>query len=208
MYLDAPGATGVAKRPSGNHERTAVANIDSELYELRITLLETAPPVWRRFRVPSEILLPRLHRVVQAIMGWKDAHLHQFSSGTILLGEPDPEYDTGVIDHREIRLNQLLRHARDRCGYEYDFGDDWQHEIVLEGVVARKEGEAPLRCLDGARACPPEDCGGIPGYEELLEALADLEHPDHGDLRRWVGRGWHPERFDVEAVNRRLARLR
>lgn len=185
-----------------------MAHIERELYELRITLLETAPPVWRRLRVPSEILLPGLHRVVQAVMGWEDAHLHLFSSGSILFGEPDPEYDTGVIDHRGIRLNQILRRIGDRCGYEYDFGDDWQHEIVLEGIVAGKEGEISLQCLEGERACPPEDCGGIPGYEELLEALADPEHPDHADLQGWIGREWDPEQFDVEAVNRRLARIR
>jgi hypothetical protein len=181
---------------------------DSDVYQLKITLLETAPPVWRRFRVPADLLLPRLHDVVQAVMGWKDTHLHQFSSGSIRFGEPDPEWDTGAIDYQEIRLNQILRRMGDRFGYEYDFGDDWQHEIVLERILEGEEGQTPLRCLEGERACPPEDCGGIPGYQELLEALADPAQPDHADRQRWVGKKWDPEWFDIDPVNRRLAHIR
>ncbi|NTV01820.1 MAG: UPF0149 family protein [Chlorobiaceae bacterium] len=179
------------------------------VYELRVTLLDAAPPVWRRVRVPGEYRLSMLHSVLQMVMGWENRHLHEFVAGEDgqqrRYGVADGD-DAGaeVLDERQERLSGLVRELGDRFLYVYDFGDEWRHEVVLESV-AETDGEgddALLRCLDGAGACPPEDCGGVRGYCLLLDGLRDLtDREEHNAAVELLGEGFDPDAFDCGDFN-------
>lgn len=138
-------------------------------------------------------------------MGWMDSHLHQFEAKGQLYGKPDSESYLPIRDEARTRLDQVLTQPKDSIFYEYDFGDGWTHRIVLEEIIpASPEVKAP-RCIAGARACPPEDCGGVFGYAELLQVLKDPPHPEHEDMLERVGGNYDPASLDLEAVNRQLA---
>jgi hypothetical protein len=172
--------------------------------QLRIRLLEVRPPVWRRILVPATITLDRLHGVVQEAMGWSDMHLHEFGRGRERWGDAEIEDDGGrLLDEFDVRLRSIVA-AGDRLRYLYDLGDTWWHEIVIEGEVEGVPGERYPLCVDGAGACPPEDCGGLSGYQELLEALARPRSRRHRDLLRWLGGPFDPDEFAVEDVNARF----
>ena len=176
-------------------------------YQLLVQLRGISPKIWRRLVVPDAILLPRLHQVLQVAFGWQDHHMHIFEVGTARFSEPDEEDELGHLDERRVRINQLLHQPGDRCRYEYDLGDSWEHEVLLEDMWAEPEEPKGPRCLAGERAAPPEDCGGTPGYERLIAALSDPSHEEHEDFRIWAG-PFSPESFDLDAVNHQLARLR
>jgi hypothetical protein len=177
-----------------------------EIAQLKVTLLDADPAVWRRLLVPATIRLDRLDRVIQAAMGWTNSHLHMFIHPTGHYGTPDP--DLPLHDERKATLSDLAVRDGDAFGYEYDLGDSWDHEVLLEKLVPAEPGGRYPVCLDGARACPPEDCGGTGGYEELIDTLADPNHPDHQDMLRWLGiekgADFDPARFDPTDANRRL----
>ena len=175
------------------------------IYQLDIRLAYIEPPIWRRMVVPGQVTLFSLHRMLQVVMGWENYHLHQFIVGNTYYGEPDPEYDDRMKDDRRVRLQKIAREEGASFIYEYDFGDDWRHVITVEEIEPLTPNSLAPRCLDGARACPPEDCGGIGGYEHLLEALRDRRHPEHKELRAWVGAHFDPELFSLQAVNSALA---
>jgi Plasmid pRiA4b ORF-3-like protein len=175
-------------------------------YQLHVQLEGISPPIWRRLQVADSIVLPQLHRVLQVAFGWEDRHLHQFCVGNACFGEPDHEFEPPLIDQRGIRLNQLLKNPADRLRYEYDFGDGWDHEVLLEEMRASEEAVSRAQCLGGARAGPPEDSGGPAGYSELVSALSDDAHPQHGELKQWAGT-YDAARFNLDEINRRLARL-
>lgn len=171
------------------------------IYRLKVTLRGSRPPIWRRFLVPSAISLKRLHDALQAVMGWTDSHLHQFEAGGVRYGTSDPEYGLRRVSEARTTLDQVLRHPKDRLVYEYDFGDSWEHSVVLEAVLP-PEPQAVYPVIEaGRRACPPEDVGGIPGYEGFLEAIADPDHPEHRDLLEWIGGDFDPEGFSVGEAN-------
>ena len=174
--------------------------------QIKVTLMDTDPPVWRRLLVPAAIRLDRLDRVIQAAMGWTNSHLHMFIHPTGHYGTPDP--DLPLHDEREATLRDLAGRDGDAFGYEYDLGDSWEHEVLLEKLVPAEPGGRYPACLDGARACPPEDCGGTPGYEQLIDTLADPNHPEHHDLLQWLGiekgTDFDPAHFDPTDANRRL----
>jgi hypothetical protein len=177
------------------------------VYQVKITLLGVEnPPVWRRVLVPAAIRLDQLHDVVQAAMGWQNCHLHAFVDGQTYYGVPDPELR--FRDEGTTRLGDLT--APDgQLLYNYDFGDDWDHEILVEeATVATPDGRYP-RCVAGQSACPPEDVGGSPGYARLIEILADPSHVEHQDMLGWLGiedsGQFDPARFDPAEANRRLA---
>ena len=178
------------------------------IYQLDIRLAYIEPPIWRRMVVPGQVTLFSLHRMFQVVMGWENYHLHQFIVGNTHYGEPDPEYDDGMKDDRRVRLQKIAREEEASFVYEYDFGDSWLHVITVEEIEPWTQNSLAPRCLDGARACPPEDSGGIGGYEHLLEVLRDRRHPEHKELRAWAGAHFDPELFSLQAVNSALANLR
>jgi hypothetical protein len=180
--------------------------VDSIL-QVKISLLGSSkPPVWRRLLIPTDIRLDRLHGVIQAAMGWEDYHMHAFSDGSCEYGLADPEL--GHRDERKATLDRLLKRGGERIRYTYDFGDNWEHEIVVEKVLAAEPDVRYPVCVVGKGACPPEDCGGVWGYEDLREALADSAHEQHQEMLEWLGlqtaAEFDPARFDVDEVNRAL----
>jgi hypothetical protein len=188
--------------------RLGTPALGDPVYQLKITLAEVAdPPVWRRMLVPATMGLDRLHDVIQAAMGWLDYHLHVFSDGRTRYGVPDPELQ--FRDERAATVGDLLPRVGSRALYTYDFGDDWEHEIVLEQQLAAEPNVAYPVCVAGEGACPPEDCGGAWGYEHLREVLADPSSEDHQDMVAWLGLDkaddFDPHRFDVDQANRLLA---
>lgn len=193
MPLDQPGLR--VRRPN-------------DAFQLKIRLLGIEPPIWRRIRVAETMPLPKFHGALQAVMGWTDSHLHQFRVGGLLFGEPTMEHELGPIDYTRVTLNQILPGKSATCVYEYDFGDGWEHLIEVEEEVPAGGTETLIPiCMDGARACPPEDCGGPSGYESLLAAIESPGHPEHDEYIDWLGGPYDPEAFDRDRVNRALARL-
>jgi hypothetical protein len=174
------------------------------ILQVKISLLGvSAPPVWRRLLLPAQIQLDRLHGVIQAAMGWEDHHMHVFADGARRYGLADREL--GHQDECKVTLGWLLKRAKDRIRYTYDFGDDWEHEILLEGVLTSAPGVRYPVCVAGKGACPPEDCGGVWGYRDLRGALADPAHERREDILEWLGlqsaAEFDPARFDPEDVN-------
>jgi len=174
-------------------------------YTLKVTLREVRPPIWRRLRVAADFTLRDLHHVLQVALGWTDSHLHEFRVSGKRYGMPDPAEDFGepLLDEVDYRVGDLLKKGG-RAEYAYDFGDGWEHAIVVEDTVALDARAPRAECLAGARACPPEDCGGPHGYAELLEAIADPAHERHEELREWVDPHFDPEKYDLDLVNRQL----
>ena len=177
------------------------------LYEIKVELKEIEPTIWRIIQVPSRTSLLRLHRILQRAMGWTNSHLHLFDVDGKLYGEPSTEWDLEILDSRKMTLGKIFTEGRAAFLYEYDLGDSWRHNITLMGTV---EGgaEEKLACTAGARACPPEDCGGTMGYYELLVALSDPDHENHDDTLEWVGGNFDPIAFDAATIDRALKRLR
>jgi hypothetical protein len=181
-----------------------------DIYQLKVTLLGTNPPIWRRLLVPADLTLAQLHNVVQTAMGWDDGHMHEFRSGQRRFGPPEPAAGPfanipRVESERTVRLSAVLQRVGSKMTYTYDLGDNWEHVIVLEKqLLAEPQTTYPV-CTDGQLACPPEDCGGIPGYYDLLDALADPSHPQHKELCDWIGGEFNPESFSVEKINRLLS---
>jgi hypothetical protein len=167
------------------------------VYQLKVTLLDTSPPVWRRVLVDGSRTLEHLHEVIQAAFGWWDYHLHQFEIGGRSYAVPDPEQDWGdpPKDERRTRLDAVAREGTS-FRYVYDFGDGWEHRVVVEKVLPAAEVAAVPSCTAGRRACPPEDCGGTWGYRELLGILADPAHPEHEERLAWLGRPFDADAFD------------
>jgi len=180
------------------------------VYEVRVTLLGVEPPVWRGVRVPGEYRLDMLHGVLQMVMGWQNTHLHEFvveaEGQRMLYGEPEfDDAGLGVQDEQEYRLVDLMREPGDRFLYIYDFGDDWVHELVLEGVLDVGDDQPFLWCMDGEGACPPEDCGGAPGYARLLASLEEGgDQEERAVALGLVGEGFDPQAFDCSVFNERV----
>jgi len=183
-------------------------------YDIRVSLMHILPEIWRLIRISADIRMDRLHDVLQTALAWTDSHLHQFhvidaKSGTkAYVGRPDPDFEgrTPTQDETKRLLKNFLTKPGDRIGYEYDFGDSWLHEIKLTAVHAQSARLSTPLCLDGARACPPEDCGGPSGFQDVLAALANRKRA-HKDLIEWLG-DYDPAAFDLGAVNRLLAKRR
>jgi hypothetical protein len=177
-----------------------------QIAQLKVTLLDTEPPVWRRLLVPATIRLDRLDRVIQAAMGWTNSHLHMFIHPSGRYGVPDLDFP--LQDERHTTLCDLADRQGETIRYEYDLGDGWDHEIVLEQFLTAQPGGRYPTCLAGARACPPEDCGGVHGYADLIDNLADSTHPEHQHLLEWLGiekgSDFDPAHFDTADANRRL----
>jgi hypothetical protein len=182
-----------------------------EIYQIKVTLLGMTPPIWRRLLVPAAMTLKQLHDVLQVAMGWEDCHMHDFRIGETRFGEPDPDDRLmglpATANERTARLFSVLGRAGAEAVYSYDFGDGWEHSIAVEKVLPTEPGLAYPTCTGGKRHGPPEDCGGVPGYFNLLEALRDPGHDDHEEMLEWVDEDFDPETFSVDDVNRSLAPL-
>jgi hypothetical protein len=171
--------------------------------QLRVTLKNIKPAIWRRVLVPSDLTFDKLHLVLQAVMGWQNYHLHLFTIHGQKLGIPDPDDHVPLVDERKHRAGALV-HKGTTFECEYDFGDGWEHEIVVEAVHEGGTADAAPSCTAGARACPPEDCGGPHRYADLLHALAHPRSRRNRELREWIGGVFDAERFDLADVNAHL----
>ncbi len=184
-------------------------SVPASLLQLKINLLHTKPPVWRRVLVADDLNFEQLHRVIQAAMGWEDCHLHSFQVGEQRIDQCTPEPfgfgdDAPSLAEDKVRLRDMLG-GHKKFRYWYDFGDDWLHEIAVEKrLPAAPEDDLSPRLVTGKRACPPEDCGGPWGYAELLATLADPKHPQHDEMLEWAG-DLDPEVFDVDAAAKAVA---
>jgi len=200
--LEQVGATPRRKRAK---QKLAQTGMPSLIYQLKVTLKEIRPPIWRRILVPSDISLPQLHAVLQIAMGWTNSHLHGFIVDDIFYTEPDPddmgEFDSDDEDERSVRLSQIAPKVRAHFVYEYDFGDSWDHLITVEQIMEPEPNTQYPCCLDGKRACPPEDVGGVYGYPEFLAAIRNRDDPEHDSWLEWIGGKFDPETFDLQKVN-------
>jgi Plasmid pRiA4b ORF-3-like protein len=180
----------------------------AQVYLLKITLQHIKPPVWRRVQV-KDCTLAKLHDIIQACMGWDDYHLHEFEIGGERYGDPaqwrdDFGGEMEVGNEGKVKLSQLVAQGVKKVKYTYDMGDTWEHLIQIEKVVEAEKGVRYPRCIDGKRACPPEDCGGPWGYGDFLDAIQNPRHERHEELLEWVGGEFDPEAFDIDAVNEEL----
>lgn len=186
-------------------EKVKSKSAEPAVLHLRVALRDSNPEIWREFHVPDDLTLGELHVVLQVVMGWYDCHLHQFLHKKKCYGVPSDDDWREVINEDSIRISDIFLRKGSRIEYEYDFGDGWIHDIVSLGKA--DPGTPVFRVSGGAMACPPEDCGGIWGYYELLEALADPGHPEHETYRNWCGDLPDPKVFDRASVNKRLDSL-
>jgi hypothetical protein len=170
---------------------------------LKVTLRGTKPPIWRRLVIPGAMTLGDLHQAIQAAMGWDDAHLHAFDIAGREYGDPDSV--DGVADEERLTLNAVLKSGISRFTYTYDFGDNWEHVVLIERPRRPLEAVSYPACIAGKRHCPPEDCGGSWGYQDLLAVLANPAHPDYPERVEWVGDDFDPEEFVIDAANAQLA---
>ena len=182
------------------------------LFQFKITLLHLTPAIWRRIQV-FDCTLAYLHEYIQSAFGWEDYHLHMFEIGGVEYSRPAPDgddFDMEFEDESQVVLSALLPKGsrKKRWLYEYDFGDDWRHEVLFEGFQPRDpKAKYPL-CLEGARACPPEDCGGPWGYADLLKAVQNPANERHEELLEWVGDQFDPEKFDPKKATREMSKVK
>lgn len=201
-----PAAARGAGKPAARRRKTGAAP-DEGVFQIKVTLQYVAPAVWRRIQVPAGVRLDTLHRILQAAMGWTESHLHGFYVGRTAYGVPNPEFPDDTQNERRVRLSEIAGEG-DALVYEYDFGDGWRHSLKIEKHLPAEAGVRYPRCLTGKRACPPEDCGGPPGYAHLLDVLADPRHEEHEEMQEWLGPGFDAEAFDIDGVNDGLRRIK
>lgn len=192
----------------------------SSIYQIKVTLRDSKPPIWRRFLVSGDTTLAHLHTILQVVMGWEDAHLHVFDIGekrySIPLEESPHQVswmdDLSVGDSRSVRLTEVVTQEGQKLNYGYDFGDGWEHTLLIEKILPANLAQPLPYCLKGKRACPLEDVGGVWGYDDFLDAIKNDDHPEHEDMTEWMQETFgletfDPEIFDLEAVNTALRAL-
>jgi len=177
------------------------------VFRLRIQLNDMEPAIWRRLLVPGAVRMANLADILLAAMGWSNSHLHAFTVGDRRYGMNVDEYPDGELDERKVTVLQALRDER-RFTFDYDFGDSWEHDVVIEDLTFSDVGLKHAVCLDGANACPPDDVGGTWGYREFLVAVADPTHEEHESYLEWVGGSFDPTKFDLGEVNAVLQEVR
>ncbi len=177
-----------------------------KVYQLKISLKGVKPPIWRRVQVVADTTLFELHEIIQITMGWWDSHLHQFIIHGEYFGTPHPDYYIEVTDEINIRLLDVINAEKEKFIYEYDFGDSWEHVILVEKILSNDPKIKYPVCLKGKRSCPPEDCGGIWGYYNFLEIIQNPDHPEYNEMsERWDAGEFDPEAFDLDQINMRLS---
>jgi hypothetical protein len=181
-------------------------------YQLKIELEGITPPIWRRVLMPGNVSLGRLHSIIQVAMGWDNDHLHQFIIGKQVYSDPAFKLNDSwgappVLNEKKTLLADIAPRAGKVLIYVYDFGDSWEHRIKVEKILKQTPSKRnTVECIDGARACPPEDCGGSWGYEDLLQAFEDPKHKGHESTIEWLGEEFDPEAFNLEKTNAALRR--
>ncbi|MBU2573666.1 MAG: plasmid pRiA4b ORF-3 family protein [Elusimicrobia bacterium] len=176
-------------------------------YQIKITLRDSHPAIWRRIQVSSAITLRAFHRVLQEVMGWDNAHSYVLIINKQLYAKPDPECGFNIKNDSKFRLGQVITDKGQCFVYEYDPGDSWQHYCVVEATLPFEDNKPVALCVAGARACPPEDAGGIPGYEDFLASAGYKNHQRHKEMIDWAGGAFDPAAFDLNVINKRLQRL-
>ncbi len=200
---------GTAKSETDSNAKPKTASkSNAPIYRLKITLCGIRPPIWRRVEVPADVRLDHLHLMFQAAMGWENSHLHSFSIGGRDFGMIHDDFDTALENEAKFRLQQLIPNEQAKFEYVYDFGDNWEHDVVVEKIGPLEPGVKYPRCIDGARACPPEDVGSIWGYENFLQALRDPKHEEHEHFVEWIGGKFDAEAFDVAKTDARLKKFK
>jgi len=194
-------------------ETTAGKGI-APIYQLIVVLLGSKPRVWRQIRVPGDARLDWLHAVLQVAIGWTNSHLHQFRVGNCSYADTRDHFaefegDPEILEERRFTLRHIAPRLQDAFRYEYDFGDSWQHKITVEKILPPEAAPSTVAvCVSGARACPPEDCGGVWGYDNLLKILKNRNHPEHQSSKDWLGRAFDAEDFDASRINLWLRKLK
>jgi hypothetical protein len=177
------------------------------VYQLKITLRDIRPPIWRRVQVRGDATLGHLHWVIQFAMGWTTSHLHSFSIQGMEYSMLMPDLgldDLDMKDEQPVKLSQVITGEKFKFFYTYDFGDAWEHEVLVEKVLTAETDTDYPTCIKAKRACPPEDCGGPWGYQEFLEAIKDADHPEHESMLEWVGGSFDPEEAELNEINELL----
>lgn len=177
---------------------------EDTVVSLRISLRGIEPLIWRRIEVPATITLSKLHMIFQDALGWTNSHLHSFYIGDKEYGYEDELGELDTIDERGIKLCKLLKVNTPGFWYLYDYGDHWQHDVQIEHILSVRADRTYPICTAGARKCPPEDCGGLGGYQHVLEIISNPEDEEYESMLEWLGGKYDPEEFDLLAVNRKM----
>lgn len=177
------------------------------IYQVKVRLTGISPPIWRRFLVADETTLGILHHILQIVMGWDDYHVHRFVIGETEYGAPG-FMSAGMKNENMARLDKVVTGPGMKMYYEYDLGDHWIHEIIFEKSMPPEQGVDYPVCIEGERACPPEDCGSTMGYKHFIEVISNPEDPEYEEMLEWVGGPYDPEAFDLEEVNDVLRNLK
>jgi Plasmid pRiA4b ORF-3-like protein len=205
-----PSARTAGDKSSTGKARTgkaSAADSFNEICSVRIELLDTDPLIWRQLDAPTSLTLKTLHDIIQVCIGWYDSHLWEFRIGDQTYAPPMEDLGAGPrADAAKVRLRDVLKPGKTVIEYLYDFGDSWEHRITVTDVRTEASGVTCPRYVAGEWAGPPEDCGGIPGFYNALDAMADPQHPDHADIMEWL-RGYDPKLVDLFGINLALARI-
>jgi hypothetical protein len=171
------------------------------LLQVRVTLADVDdPPVWRRVVMPASYTLDRVHAIIQASMGWEESHLHMFRIKDREYGPAYLDAELETLGESQFRIGDLMKPG-DRAGYEYDFGDGWEHELAVEASAVADADTVYPACTGGEGACPPEDCGGPGGFADLKDLLAGPPDPERDEMRTWAGEDYDPAHFDLTAAS-------
>lgn len=177
----------------------------SKILQFKITLKESNPKIWRRFLIENTLMFYDLHLVIQNVIGWTNSHLYQFVyERNSYIGNPELLERSEVADDRETELSAIFDKPKIKMIYEYDFGDGWEHELVLEKIIDKNSTQQYPFCIEGEMNCPPEDCGGIYGFMDMMQKFKNKKHPEHADIAEWLGEDYNQDDFDLEAVNANL----
>ncbi len=177
-----------------------MSNKQTRILQFKITLKHIKPPIWRRFLTAGNINFVELHDIIQWVMGWGYDHLYSFdfpNTGQLSIGDPEG-FD---LNGEDIQIDRAFRKEKDSCIYTYDFGDNWEHTLVLEKILEVDPDKKYPYVLAGKRNCPPEDCGGWPGYYNLLDVLSNPKDPEYEDMIDWIGEDYDPEYFNIDELN-------
>ena len=178
------------------------------IYQLKITLIDSKPKIWRRLLVDEDVLLSDLHKIIQTVMGWTNSHLHQFIKDETFytVRMPDDDYwdEMDNVDYKGIRLNELLRFVKNSIVYEYDYGDSWEHEIMLEKFLKPDDSVKYPICTAGKMKCPPEDVGGVFGYKTMLKVLRNPNDKEYESYVNWLGGTFDYTEFEINKINNQL----